>query len=415
MPALISARATALALALLGAAASATASATASAADAPPAQPPEPAWWRQDLQLQAQPLANPSGGRQQGGSWMQQLTLDLELGSGLEKDPATWEESDHWRSHLQLSLFNGQPDWAERIGAAFPLQSTAHASGLWLTEASVERQPGSGSIGLKLGLFALNPDFVEAPVLNAYVHSALNNTLNLNVTGLPINPAIAPGVRLSWTPAADGRWGSWQAGSFWLDPIDELAGLFGVNPGLTPATGSLQLLQWRFERLPGWQRARTALQHPGGPVPRQLPPPLLQLGAGLVSNGRGGGSTGALAGTLTLAPPLPIGLDNRLWLGLNAGQQHSDNPVPLFLAGGWLNQGLLPGRPLDVLALAYGNSRLQPPLGAADRRETVLELNYSWQLNPRLSLQPVLQLILHPRGSERAAIVATGLGLNLQF
>ena len=158
----------------------------------------------------------------------------------------------------------GEPGWGERIGAAFPLQSTAHASGLWLTEASVERQPGTGSVGLKLGLFALNPDFIEAPVLNAYVHSALNNTLNLNVTGLPINPAIAPGVRLSWTPAADGRWGSWQAGSFWLDQIDELAGLLGVNPGLTPATGSLELLQWRFERLPGWQEARTALQHREG-------------------------------------------------------------------------------------------------------------------------------------------------------
>lgn len=407
MPALISARATALALALLGGA--------ASAAEAPPAQPSQPAWWRQELQLQAQPLANPSGGRQQGGSWMQQLTLDLELGSGLEKDPATWEESDHWRSHLQLSLFNGEPSWGERIGAAFPLQSTAHASGLWLTEASVERQPGTGSVGLKLGLFALNPDFIEAPVLNAYVHSALNNTLNLNVTGLPINPAIAPGLRLSWTPAADGRWGSWQVGSFWLDPIDELAGLFGVNPGLTPAQGSVQLVQWRFERLPGWQEARTALQHREGPVPRQLPPPLLQLGAGLVSDGRGGGSTGALAGTLTLAAPLPIGLDNRLWLGLNAGQHSSDNPVPLFLAGGWLNQGLLPGRPLDVLALAYGRSSLQPPVGPAGHTESVLELNYSWQLNPRLSLQPVLQLILHPQGSDRGPILATGLGLNLQF
>ncbi len=358
-------------------------------------------------------MANPSGGLQQGGSWMQQLTLDLEFGSGLQSDPDRWTEADHWRSRVQLSLFNGQANWSKQIGAAFPLRSSAHPSGLWLTEANVERQPGNGSVGLKAGLFALNPDFIEAPVLNAYVHSALNNTLNLNVAGLPINPAIAPGVRLSWTPARDGRWGSWQLGSFWLNPTDELAGLFGANPGLPARQGSAQLLQWRYDQLPGAEQLRTAIARPEGPVPRQLPPPLLQLAGGMVL--ADGSSSGAMAGTLTLAPSLPIGLDNRLWLGVNAGQERSDNPVPLFLAGGRLNQGLLPGRPLDVLALAYGRSRLQPPLGPAGQAESVLELNYSWRVNRKLSLQPVLQLILNPEGSGRAPILATGLGLNLQF
>jgi carbohydrate-selective porin OprB len=41
--------------------------------------------------------------------------------------------------------------------------------------------------------------------------------------------------------------------------------------------------------------------------------------------------------------------------------------------------------------------------------------NHQWQVNRKLSLQPVLQLILNPEGSGRAPILATGLGLNLQF
>jgi len=45
----------------------------------------------------------------------------------------------------------------------------------------------------------------------------------------------------------------------------------------------------------------------------------------------------------------------------------------------------------------------------------VLELNYSWQVNQRLSMQPVLQLILHHDGRNAAPILATGLGINLQF
>jgi porin len=352
---------------------------------------------------------------------MQQLILDLELGPGLKKPPAEWLESDHWRGHLELTLVSGQPNWFQRIGAAVPLQATASAIGLWLSEASVERRPGTGSLGLKVGLFSLDPDWVTAPVLNAYVHSALDNTLNLNVEGVPLNPAVAPGVQVNWTPGAKGQWGTWQLGGFWLDPVNELAGLFGVNPGLPPSRGSAQLLQWRYGRLPGWQEAQTPLAHPNGPVPRQLPPPLLQLGGLMVGgSGQEGGRTGALTGTVTLAPPLPVGLDNRLWLGVNAGQERSDNAVPLFLAGGWLNQGLLPGRSRDVLAIAYGRSRLNPQLWSAENRqnspyEAVLEVNYSWQVNQRLSLQPVLQLILHPDGRNTEPILATGLGLNLSF
>ena len=37
-----------------------------------------PEWLDLQLKLQAQPLANPSGGTRQGASWMQQLSLDLE-------------------------------------------------------------------------------------------------------------------------------------------------------------------------------------------------------------------------------------------------------------------------------------------------------------------------------------------------
>jgi carbohydrate-selective porin OprB len=45
----------------------------------------------------------------------------------------------------------------------------------------------------------------------------------------------------------------------------------------------------------------------------------------------------------------------------------------------------------------------------------VLELNYSWLVNANLSLQPVLQLILNPDGSNAEPILAAGIGLQLQF
>jgi len=371
-----------------------------------------------DLQLglDAQPLANPTGGRSRSGTWMQQLNFRVTAGSGLNQPPQRWREQDHWRTRLELSLFSGADNLNERIGAAFPLQSVAYPSGLWLTEASLERQSGTGTIGFKAGVFALNPDFVEAPVLNAYVHSVLNNTLNLDVTGLPVNPYVAPGLRLTCSPGRSGRWGRWQAGAFWLDPQDELAGLFGVQTDAPVLRGAAQLLQWSYAGLPGHRQSSQPLALPAGPVPRLLPPPLLQLGGLLVQDVARSQSTGALTGTVTLAAPLPIGLDNRVWLGVNAGQRSSTNPVPLFLSGGWLSQGPVPGRPLDRLAIGFGHSRFEAPGLSGLRQEGVLELNYSWQLDQRFSLQPVLQWIVNPKGSRRLPpILATGVQLQLRF
>lgn len=166
-----------------------------------------PGWIDLNLNLEAQPLANPSGGTEQSTSWMQQLTLGAAFSSGLAKPADQWHEGDHWQANLQLMLFSGDPQFNAAIGATYPLQSTAHPTGLWLTEATIERRAGTGELALKAGVFSLNPGFVMTPVLHQYVHSALNDTLNFNIDGLPINPYVAPGLQLSWTPGRQGRYG----------------------------------------------------------------------------------------------------------------------------------------------------------------------------------------------------------------
>jgi porin len=374
-----------------------------------------PGWVDLQLQLQAQPLANPAGGDRQSASWVQQLSLDVVVGPGLAKPVEQWSEADHWRSHLQLMLFSGNPNYGEEIGAAFPLQSTAQPTGLWLTEASLERQMGSGNVAVKAGVLSINPGFVEAPVLNAYVNSALNNTLNLKGDVLPINPYAAPGLQVSWRPEPSGRWGELRYGAFLLDPQYNLAALFGVDPDESQLNGHTQLLQWSFDRLPGTEALQQPIQRGAQRIARQLPPPLLQIATGYIDNRSTGNVNGAVATTFTLAAPLPLGLDNRLWLGVNAGFEWDTNPVPLFLSGGWLSQGIITGRPLDVLAMGVGSSRFSPRLSPGQSSETVLELNYSWLVNANLSLQPVLQLILNPDGSSADPILAMGLGLTLQF
>jgi len=126
------------------------------------------------------------------------------------------------------------------------------------------------NVDLKAGLLPLNPGFVESASLNNYIHSALNNTLNLLIPGLPINPFVAPGAQLHWRPASGHEL---RFGSFWLQSETPLASMFGVVPGQPSMDGSLQIVQWNVRNLPGHAMASEPIETAKGPVNRQLPAP----------------------------------------------------------------------------------------------------------------------------------------------
>lgn len=376
-----------------------------------------PDWMSLDLTFTAEPIAgsNPAVQPATSGAWMQQLVISTAFSRGLAKPAASWHEADHWKMDLQLTSFSGNPNLNLALGAAFPLQTTAHPAGLWLSEASIKRSRGTGSLEIKAGLLPLNPSFIESASFNNYIHSALNNTLNLLIPGLPINPFVAPGGELHWQPSSGQEI---RLGSYWLDTQTALASMLGVDPVQPDVRGSLQMVQWTFKQLPGQKAMAAPISTATGAIARQLPAPLLQLGGYTTtasSNLNPPRSNQGLYGSLTLPAHLPIGLDNRFWLGMGQGLNSATNPYPQFVAGGWLNQGLIPGRPFDVLALGYGRTSFSPQLSPGSA-EAVLELNYAINLNAQLSVQPVLQWIVNPGGTGRAAgMAAAGVQLTLQL
>ena len=383
-----------------------------------------PQWLDLGLNIQSDGLGNPRGGTKQTANWIQQTTLDASFSTGFGKEVALWKEADHWKGHVELTLFSGKAGYGQSIGGAFPLTASDHPIGLWLTEASVTRSAGMGQVDFKAGVFSLNPGFIEAPVLNAYISSSLNNTLNLNVTGYAINPFVAPGIELHWRPGSTGQvnsgdlgpYGEWRYGAFLLNPQNALASLFGVNPEQAQINGSMQLVQWSFDRLPGAKRLQEPIRVGQQSIARQLPPPLLQIGGGYQKDQTTNSITPGVASTLTLAIPTPLGIDNRLWLGLSRTGESSNNPSPLFVGAGWLSQGVIPGRPLDVLALGLGRSSFNNEVTAGLSPESLLELNYSAVINKTLTLQPFLQWVLNPGGTGTTPnILALGLQLQLQF
>ena len=208
-----------------------------------------PDWMELQGSFTAEPLFNPIGGLRSAGSWIQQTSLYLTLGSGLNQPSQDWQEFDHWRLNVNLNHDAGDAYYNQQIGALFSLQTAANPVGLYFSEASIERKRGRGWLGVKAGILPLDPEFVAAPVLNFYVHASLDDTLNLYTPNLPIDPFAALGGVLSIHPSDSVtiRYGVFDLSTTqgigkWLTDFTE---------GVPDGSGTAQFLQLNLEP-EGW-------------------------------------------------------------------------------------------------------------------------------------------------------------------
>ena len=389
-----------------------------------------PEWADLSVTVTAQPMVGVVGGDQPGASsWYQAVNLGLTLGSGLGKNQDSWSELDHWKLNVGISSDAGNPNLNTDLGSAFALQALVYPVGTWLTEASVVRNRGLGWWEAELGLISLepvmptDPGFVASPVMSNYFSSVFNNTMNLLVVGMPIDPFVAPGIKMK---AHFERLGSLSYGYFYLNPQNTIASSLGVKPGIPDVRGGMQALQWGHNPLP----SRTDLSKPiplpdtQTSVPRQLPLPELQLGGYLTSthllsddaDQLGEGLNRGIYGSITWPLDLPIGLDSRLWAAGTVSLDPENNPYPTYVGGGWLTQGVVPSRPRDVVALGLQRTSFSPTLSSGTSYEGTIELNYSIYVSDMLQIQPVMQWIINPGGGGNTpGIWAGGIQLNLSL
>ena len=383
-----------------------------------------PDWMALELSVTAEPLFNPLGGRRSAGSWIQQGTANLELSTGLDRPTSSWRELDHWQVNATVNHDIGDAFYNTAIGALFSLQQVAYPAGFYLSNASIERQRGDGWLNIKAGILPINPDFVEVPVLGNYVHSAFNNTLNITVVDLPINPFSAVGgvVGAQISPELNLRYGLYD-----LSSTDTISRWLGIgNDILGPDSGTAQFLQLTFE--PASMASRTLQacrtergvvrwgnRQPSCPNPvrvqNQLHDGVISLG-GFATSDDGNG----IYGSVTLPSGLPLGLDNRVWIGGSYSPDGNLDVSPIFIGGGMVIQGPLPNRPLDVVVLGLGRSDLSNEL-ITSPYEAMLELGYRIQFNDSLNLQPTLQWIFNPSGAGEpvAGILAGGVQIQVNF
>lgn len=378
----------------------------------------QPAWMDWNLDFTAQPVVGISGGNQpSASSWMQQVAAGLTLGTGLNKDPSLWTRLDHWELQVELSQFSGNPDLNEQLGTAFPLQSLVEPTGTWLTQASLERIQGKNKIDWSMiaGVIPIGNNIMEIPALNYYSNDSLNTPYNLSITGLPVNPLTALGTQIGIHHES---LGSLDYGYYNLNNTHQVAASLGVTPFTPKLQGNLQIVQWSINPLPHSNQTQTQ------GTEQQLPDALIQFG-GYVSSTNldvaaktnlGEGFNQGVYGAVTWPLSIPIGNDNRVWISSSLSLNPNNNPLISFSSAGLLSQGILPGRPLDVLALGFSRSGFSRSITPNQSYEGVIELNYNIQISENLQIQPLMQWIINPSGiGSQPTIWATGAQLNLSI
>ena len=94
----------------------------------------------------------------------------------------------------------------------------------------------------------------------------------------------------------------------------------------------------------------------------------------------------------------------------------ANNLYPTFNAGGSRSQGIILGRPLDVLALELGRTSFSPTINPWLSHEGAIELNDSFDVSEILQIQPVKQWIINPGCEGKVpGIWAGGVQINLSL
>lgn len=381
-----------------------------------------------DMYYRSQPIFNPVGGFENSGSILQGLWLQFKLGKGINKNKALWKELDHWSIATRLAIVRGDGNYYQQIGAAYPLQ-TMTSSGQWLTEATITREPGEGNLLFKAGIFTLNPEFMDSKIFNNYVHSAINDTFNDEVLGVPIAPLAAAGVMLGYGNAIGSKYGILKLGAFGIMPTNQ----FGVsNSAKNPTpylSGGLAIVQWekQFNNKKIKLKSTTITASDDGAA---LPIPGIMVGgywSKSYTNGSGSsyqtinvpvGENRTMYGSITLPLEsiIPSSVNSRIWLAGRIGLDTENNPAPSYAGIGLLRQGLIPGRPEDVTGIAAVATGFSHNITPGTSQESVIEFNHRIRISSKINIKPFVQLIINPGGTgDLSPILAPGVEFSVSI
>jgi porin len=243
----------------------------------------------------------------------------------------------------------------------------------------------------RIGKSDANDGFVDSDLAELFLSGSFAPASNVPMPTYP-EPAFGVAVFADPTPRL-----TLAAAAYGADLAVEQSGGAGLFRGRVFAITEMTF-HVRPLGLTGHYNAGAWLRSADTPDPRDPP--------GGRTRPRNYGAYALLEQRLTAPDPARADRGLGAWLQLSWAPPDR-NPDPLWIGGGLVYTGLVPGREDDDLGLGVSGTKLVDAPGDPDSPpwEIVLECFYALQIAPWLSLQPDLQIVVNPAGGGRDAIV----------
>jgi porin len=376
-------------------------------------------------------LGNTTGGMAEGTTYSGLLNLALSV--DLQK-AAGWEGASFKSSWLWLYGNNLSTRY---IGNALTASSIAGYPAFRADELWFQQNFLHDAISLRGGLLALDTEFMISGTATLFVNSTFGAPalFSLDVpNGGPTYPMATPGVRLAFQPTS---WLTLRSALTQANPFAQQVNRNGFDWNFGPYGGLLSLT----EAEAAWNNGNNAFQSPGsGGLPGTVKGGFWiqnsqeSLSANVAPGAYNTGLYGiidqqlyAVPGNSTPATPSsgknPVddgknpqpatpscscgskGLSSFVRIGFSP---EKSSPVGFYGDAGLVYTGLIPTRDTDKLGLAFAYAKVDSPVvsspGSSDypgTYEGVVELSYAIQLSQAISIQPDLQYVLHPGGTQQ--------------
>ena len=385
------------------------------------------------LQSVSDLLGNTKGGELQGGTYSGLLNLGLAV--DLQK-AVGWEGASFKNTWLWLY---GNDVSSKFIGNSLTASSIAGQPAFRCYELWLQQNLLHDAISLRGGLIPVDTEFMVSDTANLLVNSTFGIppifTMNMP-NGGPTYPMATPGLRLALQPLS---WLTLRSAFTQGNPFSQQDNKYGFDWNFSQAGGLLNINEaeadWckdaSSKGLPGYAKAgfwfQTGQGSQGGKQQFNFGSPS--------SSAYNNGFYGIIDQKLYVVRDKATGSSDKYFIGGKAPVSAQGSPavsctcspkglssfarigfspdqssiVGFYADMGLAYTGLIPTRDADKLGIAFGYAQM----GGQCRQsyqdngapgcdfESVAELTYSMRLAPAIAIQPDLQYIMHPGGTQQ--------------
>ena len=378
-----------------------------------------------NAQYVAEVWGNPSGGVSSGTVYTGLMSFqgNVDLQKLLGWRGASFSTRWYWLSGQDIS--------AEHVGNIFTISNIAGFPTVRMNELWFQQNFLSDRISIRVGQLGADSEFDLSTHSVVFLNGAFSWSpyLSNNIpNGGPAYPMGTPGIRLALTPV---NWLSYQGAVFQGNPFAQNVNRYGFRWDLSASNGyfSIHELNFRLNQgsessgLPGTFKIGGWFDTAPDPNANSTQP--WNYGFYFVADQMLYRVTSPKFAPVadnngeqtTAASPTNKGLGVFTHMGLSP---QNSSFINFYIDGGLTYKGVIPSRDNDVLgvAVAYGHlsDNAQDNEGrSSPGYEIVLETTYQIELATWLSLQPDLQYVIHPSGTNIPNALVLGARTTLSF